>query len=489
MGQRQSSTRQGNSGNNSSSDNSNDNSENTTRRGRIFRPSARLNVERSNPISRTSNENQRRNERRTRRARIREEQLNGIQSQQQTQEHHHRHHHHHFEEDSIATLMTTVTEAIEAATAIATSARNRQTTASANTPDTIINTAASDGSTAESTASPFSRMIAQVISEAVVASFRNGQIPSAVPNSPHNVRQQLTMHLSPELFRQLEPESTEDTFMRFMRLPVIVTSVSTGGNDGNNTTTGGNMPSNTTGNTSASSSSPSAATSTAVNADGETPTLAEGESEITRLMMLPVFLYGLRSVTQQASTDHNQSPLDAFNINEPPPRQGTRSSSRIRERRQRQQAEQQESSTRTTPSSPSAAAAAAAAGGQWTVYIISGNSVENIMNDSPSYEELLDLAALIGPARRPTVSQEAIDNYVPIVKYTQQVKQTIVGNSEGCQVCLNSYQSEDDVRVLACHHGFHKDCIDKWLTEGQNQCPLCRGVPIPIDTTSPTTND
>ncbi|OAC99030.1 hypothetical protein MUCCIDRAFT_19663, partial [Mucor lusitanicus CBS 277.49] len=52
---------------------------------------------------------------------------------------------------------------------------------------------------------------------------------------------------------------------------------------------------------------------------------------------------------------------------------------------------------------------------------------------------------------------------------------------EGCQVCLDSYQSEDYVRVLECHHGFHKDCIDKWLTEGQNRCPLCRGVPIPSD--------
>jgi hypothetical protein len=196
-------------------------------------------------------------------------------------------------------------------------------------------------------------------------------------------------------------------------------------------------------------------------------------------MMLPVFLYGLRSVNPNVNINvNNQSATPALNTNENTSRQGTRSSSRIRERQQRQQQQQESSIPLSTP-----------AGGQWTVYIISGNSVENIMNDNPSYEELLDLAALIGPARRPTVSQEAIDNYVPIVKYTQQVKQTIVGNSEGCQVCLNSYQSEDDVRVLACHHGFHKDCIDKWLTEGQNQCPLCRGVPIPTDTTPPTIND
>ncbi|KAI8647303.1 hypothetical protein BD408DRAFT_408960 [Parasitella parasitica] len=484
MGQRQSSPRQDNTGNNSSSDNSNDTSENATRRGRIFRPSARLNVERNNPLSRELNDNQRRSERRTRRARIREEQLNSVQQQPPRGEHH-------AEEDSIATLMSTVTEAIEAAAAIAPTIRSRQTAVPTNTSDMIIDTAssASEG-TAESTASPFSRMIAQVISEAVVASFRNGQIPSAVPESlqTSNVRQQLTMHLSPELFRQLEPESTEDSFMRFMRLPVIVTSVSTASTEENDGDTTSSLPNNRTpannitGST-ATTTFPRSVASTAVNADGEAPTLTEGESEITRVMMLMVFLYGPRSVNQQANADNNnQSPLDAFNnTNEAPPRQGTRSSSRIRERRQRQQEEQQsQESTQTIPSTT---------GGQWTVYILSGNSIENVMNDSPSYEELLDLAALIGPARRPTVSQEAIDNYVPIVKYTQQVKQTILGNSEGCQVCLNNYQSEDDVRVLACHHGFHKDCIDKWLTEGQNQCPLCRGVPIPIDATPPTTND
>lgn len=489
MGQRQSSQRQ-DANNTSTNDNINNNhnsdddtNENTTRRGRVFRPSARLNVDRNNPISRTTNENQRRNERRTRRARIREEQYNGVPQQQQTEESEN-------EESSIATLMSTVTEAIEAAAAIATNSRQRHTETTANTSDTPTTTTANatEGIT-DPINSPFSRMIAQVISEAVVASFRNGQIPSAVPNNPQasNVRQQLTMHLSPELFRQLEPESTEDTFMRFMRLPVVVTSVSTMPNDGSggssnlpiNTTTSGDSSSSNSNNSTTTTTTTTTAPSTAVNADGEAPTLTEGESEVTRIMMLPVFLYGLRSVNPIVNVNvNNQSTTSASNANENTSRQGTRSSSRIRERQQRQQQQQESGIPSSTP-----------AGGQWTVYIISGNSVENIMNDNPSYEELLDLAALIGPARLPTVSQEAIDNNVPIVKYTQQVKQTILGNSEGCQVCLNSYQSEDDVRVLACHHGFHKDCIDKWLTEGQNQCPLCRGVPIPTNTTPPTTND
>ncbi|RCH78646.1 hypothetical protein CU098_006285 [Rhizopus stolonifer] len=235
----------------------------------------------------------------------------------------------------------------------------------------------------------------------------------------------------------MEPESTEDSFMRFMRLPVIVTSVSR------------NHPADTT----------------AVNADGQSPSTVEEETEVTRVMMLPVFLYGLRTNTSHPPPHppQQQETTQPESTHETPPR---RQSARIRERVEREQQQQQQQ-------------ARGLGTGQWTVYIISGNSVENMMNDSPSYEELLDLATFIGPARRPTVSQEAIDSHVPLLKYTQQVKQTMLGNAEGCQVCLNNYQSEEDVRVLDCHHGFHKECIDKWLTEGQNKCPLCRHQPVP----------
>ncbi|KAI8377356.1 hypothetical protein BD560DRAFT_390854 [Blakeslea trispora] len=298
--------------------------------------------------------------------------------------------------------------------------------------------------------SPFSRMIAQVISEAVVASFRSGQIPILPTNSrneneqENNVRQYLTMHLSPDIFQQIEPESTENSFMRFMRLPVIVTSVS--------------RPSE----------------STAVNADGQPPTATGEETEITRVMMLPVFLYGLR--TAPASSTSNERSTEEEVSSDTQPR---RQSARIRERLEREQQQEQQEQQQPQPTR-------GIGQGQWTVYIISGNSVEGMMNDSPSYEELLDLATFIGPARLPTVSQEAIDNHVPIVKYTQQVKQAMLGNADGCQVCLNNYQSEEDVRILDCHHGFHKECIDKWLTEGQNKCPLCRHQPVPTPPVSST---
>ncbi|CAO3654259.1 unnamed protein product [Mucor hiemalis] len=386
-----------------------------------MRPSSRLQTQRDSLRSAfiPVNENQRRDERRLRRERIREQQLNGNE-QEETRE------------ETSAALLSSVTEAMIAAAAL----RNATAT---TTPTT----------TESPSISPFSRMIASVISEAVITSFRNGHIPTPQPQpgtsaatataattTGDNVRQQLTMHLSPEVFQQMEPGSSENSFMRFMRLPVIVTSVST-------------TPESTT----------------AVNGDGEGPQLTGEESEVTRIIMLPVFLYGIRSssTTDNATGDDVTSPI------------------RRRSARLRTSATTGETATTTTTTTPPAPPSQPQQqpNGQWTVYIISGPNVDGIVSENASYEELLDLASIIGPARLPTVSQEAIDNVIPMVKFNLEVKQRMVGNSEGCQICLTNYQSQDEIRILGCHHGFHDECICKWLTQGRNQCPLCRVVPVP----------
>lgn len=504
MGQRQSSQSSDITDNNNditmneANDSNNDSgtNENTTRRGRIFRPSARLNVERSNPISRVSNESQRRSERRTRRARLRDEQLSAATQQEQQQQDGEDE----SEEAGLATLMSSVIEALDAVAALA---RNRPTAAAAAAaaaPTNISNIATTTSTSttdesAESVNSPFARMIAQVMSEAVLASFRSGQISTPTPSNSQ-ARQELTMHLPADLFRQMEPGRSEDVFLRPFRLPILITPISASTDEENN----GNAASTNSTSGNSSGSSTHNTRSTAVNADGEAPTLNEGNSQVSQLMFLPVLICGRRSASptttsnaENASTTMSLS--DFLNTNESAngntQRPGTRSSTRIRERQQRQQEsaqqgqeQQQRSRTASTDTS-----SGGGGGGQWTVWILSGPRVESFMSDNPTYEDLIQLADLLGPARLPTVTQEAIDSHIPIVKYTQQVKQSMVGNTEGCQVCLDNYQSEDYVRVLECHHGFHKDCIDKWLTEGQNRCPLCRGVPIPSDSSPPTTND
>ncbi|KAJ7871971.1 hypothetical protein B0H14DRAFT_3439181 [Mycena olivaceomarginata] len=43
-----------------------------------------------------------------------------------------------------------------------------------------------------------------------------------------------------------------------------------------------------------------------------------------------------------------------------------------------------------------------------------------------------------------------------------------------CLLCLDDYADQDDIRLLLCRYAFHKDCVDRWLSTGRNNCPACR---------------
>ncbi|KAJ1533256.1 hypothetical protein HK096_005468, partial [Nowakowskiella sp. JEL0078] len=43
-----------------------------------------------------------------------------------------------------------------------------------------------------------------------------------------------------------------------------------------------------------------------------------------------------------------------------------------------------------------------------------------------------------------------------------------------CAVCIEDFVNGDVLRVLACSHVFHRECIDNWLTTRSVLCPLCR---------------
>ncbi|KAF4751374.1 hypothetical protein FOZ62_015021, partial [Perkinsus olseni] len=42
-----------------------------------------------------------------------------------------------------------------------------------------------------------------------------------------------------------------------------------------------------------------------------------------------------------------------------------------------------------------------------------------------------------------------------------------------CSICLAPFNAVDKCRILPCHHIFHKECIDRWLKERSDICPLC----------------
>ena len=43
-----------------------------------------------------------------------------------------------------------------------------------------------------------------------------------------------------------------------------------------------------------------------------------------------------------------------------------------------------------------------------------------------------------------------------------------------CTVCLLNFEDDDIVRKIKCNHIFHKKCIDEWLLNHSNKCPVCR---------------
>lgn len=68
------------------------------------------------------------------------------------------------------------------------------------------------------------------------------------------------------------------------------------------------------------------------------------------------------------------------------------------------------------------------------------------------------------------VSSDLIQNEIsklPLQKYSEHIEFT------ECPICLDTFQFDEEVRVLSCKHCFHKTCIDFWL-RSMLKCPICR---------------
>ncbi|KAI8822232.1 uncharacterized protein EV422DRAFT_422015 [Fimicolochytrium jonesii] len=153
-----------------------------------------------------------------------------------------------------------------------------------------------------------------------------------------------------------------------------------------------------------------------------------------------------------------------------------------------------------------------------------------------SYEDFLRLAELLGPARPRNATMDDVDRELPVFKFsdnsqvsmdidgppplepveedkgkgrktetetemeTQEDKPTessrrvslriedlVPATREKCMICLSPYEADDEIRVMGCRHGFHKPCLDQWLTQYVNSCPLCREKAVSTTPTAPTT--
>jgi len=110
-----------------------------------------------------------------------------------------------------------------------------------------------------------------------------------------------------------------------------------------------------------------------------------------------------------------------------------------------------------------------------------------------SYEALWELAELLGQVKPPTATREDIDKSgLQIVKASELARLEEEGRVasncvDRCLVCLDEYEPDSDLRLMSCRHAFHKDCVDKWLQVGRNNCPACRTMGVNVSGDPPPT--
>ncbi|KAF2763108.1 hypothetical protein EJ05DRAFT_26070 [Pseudovirgaria hyperparasitica] len=163
----------------------------------------------------------------------------------------------------------------------------------------------------------------------------------------------------------------------------------------------------------------------------------------------------------------------------------------------------------------------------WIIYVLGGSYPENhpivttpsLFTDSPTYEDMVLLSALLGPAKPPVASEADVasapglfaiiagedgtiiavpepvpqtqnvtgetasteDNNVLSGKLEDELKEAsspeiiTIAQDQRCLVCLSEFEVGEQARKLSqCGHFFHRECIDHWLLNGRNSCPLCR---------------
>lgn len=131
----------------------------------------------------------------------------------------------------------------------------------------------------------------------------------------------------------------------------------------------------------------------------------------------------------------------------------------------------------------------------WIIYVLGGSYPENhplvttpsLFSDSPTYEDMMLLSTLLGPAKPPVASEEDVasapgifiienEEGVLIAQSLDGAERFRLTSDQRCLVCLCDFEAAEEARKLVkCGHFFHKECIDQWLTTGRNSCPLCRG--------------
>lgn len=69
------------------------------------------------------------------------------------------------------------------------------------------------------------------------------------------------------------------------------------------------------------------------------------------------------------------------------------------------------------------------------------------------------------------VEEKEVDARTPLSQQEHKMPRCL---NETCAICLDDFEAGQRIKVLPCSHGFHIDCIDPWLNERSEHCPVCK---------------
>lgn len=46
--------------------------------------------------------------------------------------------------------------------------------------------------------------------------------------------------------------------------------------------------------------------------------------------------------------------------------------------------------------------------------------------------------------------------------------------NSSCPICLSNFEENTKIKMLPCNHGFHSQCINPWIGDHSDSCPICR---------------
>lgn len=210
---------------------------------------------------------------------------------------------------------------------------------------------------------------------------------------------------------------------------------------------------------------------------------------------VPVMIIGVRSVQQNASDGLSTLATGSTSSNGASATTATTPGTHTTNEPEPLQEEQPTSSSHQSSGSPSDQQQQQQR--SWVIFVMGNTfawnhpllSAPSLMSENPTYEDLLNLQELIGQVKPQVTTKEELFKHddqlfkVLLDDATQPVstddKLLKISQLERCQICLSEYDDGEVVRKLSsCNHFYHKDCVDNWLLNGKNNCPLCRSKGI-----------